>query len=291
MDIDEKDWLEIKKILLKQWFGQFYGQYTPSIKKKAIMKTVLITGASGGIGKEFATIFAQKNYNLVLVARGKDKLEQIKTDLENIYKIRVINLPFDLSKQNAAKNLSSEVKHRSIEIDILINNAGFGDYGYFMESDPAKTTEMINLNIVSLTELTALFVKEMLKKNSGKILNIASTAAFQPVPKVAAYSATKSYVLNFTEALHYELKKTEVSVSVLCPGPTSTGFKKSANMEGSNLFKRGVMNPLHVAKIGYKGLMKNKMTIIPGFKNKIMATLSNITPSRNFLVWISGKIS
>jgi short-subunit dehydrogenase len=255
------------------------------------MKTTLITGASGGIGKEFAQIFARKGYNLVLVARNENKLQQIAKSFEKEYDIRVTVLPFDLSQTNSASKLYSEIKDRKIQIDILINNAGIGDYGYFMESDLKRTSDMINLNITTLTELSLLFLKEMKTRNNGKILNIASTASFQPVPKFAVYAATKSYVLNFTEALHYELKGTNVSASVLCPGPTSTGFEKSANMIGSNLFKSGVMKAENVAKIGYKGLMKDEMTIIPGFKNKIMAILSNMMPSRNLLVWISGKIS
>jgi short-subunit dehydrogenase len=131
----------------------------------------------------------------------------------------------------------------------------------------------------------------MRERNTGKILNIASTASFQPIPRFAVYAATKSYVLNFTEALYNEVKGSGVSVSVLCPGPTETGFEKSANIKNSNLFKGKLMDTGLVAKIGYKGLMIEKMTIIPGFKNKLLAFFSNISPSRNLLVWISGKIS
>ncbi len=253
------------------------------------MKTALITGASGGIGKEFAQIFAENGYNLVLVARSEETLVQIATSFEKEYDIRVTVLPFDLSQTNSASKLYSEITGRKIQIDILINNAGFGNYGSFVDSDLVKTTDMINLNITTLTELSLLFVKEMKKKDSGKILNIASTASFQPVPKFAIYAATKSYVLHFTEALHYELKDTNISVSVLCPGPTSTGFKKRATAESSNIFKKE-MNAKVVAKIGYKGLMKNKMTIIPGFKNNLMS-LSHTIPSRNLLVWMIGKMS
>lgn len=253
------------------------------------MKTVLITGASNGIGKEFAQIFAEKGYNLVLVARSESKLNSIAKEFETKYKVRVTVLTQDLSKTNIASKIYSEIKDRGIIIDILINNAGFGDFGFFIDSDLRKITEMINLNITTLTELTSLFVKDMVKRNSGKILNIASTAAFQPIPKFAAYAATKSYVLHFTEALHYELKDTDISVSVLCPGPTSTGFEKRAKAEKSNIFKNG-MDAKVVAKIGYKGLMQNKMTIIPGFKNKLMS-LSHTIPSRNLLIWMIGKMS
>lgn len=253
------------------------------------MKTVLITGASNGIGKEFAQIFAEKGYNLVLVARSESKLNKIAKEFEIKYKIRVTVLTQDLSKPNVASKIYTEITDRGIIIDILINNAGFGDYGNFVESNLKTITEMINLNINSLTEFALLFVKEMMERNSGKILNIASTAAFQPIPKFATYAATKSYVLHFTEALHYELKDTNISVSVLCPGPTSTDFEKRAKAEKSNIFKNG-MDAKVVAKIGYKGLMQNKMTIIPGFKNKLMS-LSHTIPSRNLLVWMIGKMS
>jgi len=255
------------------------------------MKTTLITGASGGIGKEFAQLFASKGYHLVLVARSERKMKEIAESFEKKYDILVTVLAFDLSLPNSAKKLYSEVKSRKIQIDILINNAGIGDYGSFVNSDLDKSTDMINLNITTLTELSLLFIKEMKQRNSGKILNVSSTASFQPVPKFAVYGASKSYVLNFTEALNYELKGSNVTASVLCPGPTSTGFEESANMEGSNLFKGSVMSAKKVAKIGYDGLLKNEMTIIPGFKNKILAILSNMTPSRNLLVWVSGKMS
>jgi len=255
------------------------------------MKTTLITGASGGIGEEFTKIFAKKGYNLVLVARNETKLAQIAASFESKYDIRVTVLAFDLSLPDSASKLYAEIKNRKIQVDILINNAGFGDYGNFVDSKLQRTTDMINLNITTLTELSLLFIKEMKKRDNGKILNIASTASFQPVPKFAVYAASKSYVLNFTEALHYELKGTNVSASVLSPGPTLTGFEESANMKGSKLFKSGVMKAEKVAEIGYEGLMKNEMSIVPGFKNKVMAILSNSMPSRNILVWISGKMT
>ncbi|MFK5893329.1 MAG: SDR family oxidoreductase [Pseudomonadota bacterium] len=255
------------------------------------MKTVLITGASSGIGHEFAKIFAHQGCNLVLVARSTEKLEKIANNYERDHDIKVTIFSFDLSQPNIANKLYSEIRNRKICIDILINNAGIGDYGSFVDGKLSKIGNMVSLNIATLTEMTLLFVKDMHTRNSGKVLNIASTAAFQPVPKFAVYAATKSYVLNFTEALHHELKGTGVSVSVLCPGPTATGFEKSANMKDSKLFKSGVMDAKIVAEAGCKGLMNNKMTIIPGFKNRLMAFLSSMTPSRNLLVWISGKIS
>lgn len=255
------------------------------------MKTVLITGASSGIGKEFAIIFAKQKFNLVIVARSEDKLEEISSKLEEKYGVRVTVFVIDLSQPNIANELYSKIKDRKISVDIVVNNAGIGIHGDFSDSELGNINNMLSLNITALTELTLLFVKEMKGKNSGRILNIASTASFQPVPKFAVYAASKSYVLNFTEALCYELKDTNISVSVLCPGPTETGFEETANIVDSNLFKNGVMSAEEVAEVGYKGLMNNKMTIIPGFKNKLMAFFSNMSPSRRLLVWVSAKVS
>lgn len=253
------------------------------------MKTVLITGASNGIGKEFAKIFAENGYNLVLVARNENKLNTISSELETKYKIKVTVLVQDLSVPKVASKIYKEVKDKGVPIDTLVNNAGFGDYCAFIDEDLKVITEMINLNISTLTEMTALFLKDMKERNSGNILNIASTAGFQPLPHFAVYSATKAYVLHFTEALHYELRDTKIAVSALCPGPTSTGFAKRANADHLILFK-DAMNPHVVAKIGYKGLMKNKMTVIAGLKNKLMS-LSRTIPSRNLMVWIVGRMS
>ncbi len=255
------------------------------------MKTALITGASGGIGKEFANIFAKEKYNLVLVARSRNKLQEIAKELEDKHKITITVVETDLSKQGTPKQLYNTIKSKNIEINILINNAGFGDYGKFVNGDLEKYIKMINLNITALTELTGLFIKDMLKRNEGRILNVASTASFQPMPNFAVYAATKAYVLSFTEALHYELKGTNVNVSALCPGPTKTGFEKTANVGKSKLFNSGVMNAKTVAVIGFEQFMKNKMTIITGLRNKLLAFASNTSPSRNVLVAISGFIS
>jgi len=255
------------------------------------MKTALITGASSGIGKEFAKIFAEKNYNLVLASRGEEKLKKVSIELKQKYKIKVEYFTLDLSQQNSAQILFDKIQKRKIVIDVLINNAGFGKYGDFIETNIEEYLTMIQLNISTLTELTSLFAIEMLKRKSGKILNVASTAAFQPLPKFATYAASKSYVLHFSEALHFELRNSGINVSVLCPGPTETSFEHTANAKNSNLFKGKLMKPQDVARIGYKGLMKNKMTIIPGFKNKFLAFLATVFPSRKMLVYITSKMS
>ncbi len=254
-------------------------------------KTVLITGASGGIGREFAYIFAKKQHDLVLVARSKDKLDALANECETQYGIKATVFTYDLSDDQSAESLYRDIQAKKITVDVLINNAGFGSYGPFVKSDFSKTMEMIQLNVNTLVALTSLFVKEMVARNQGQILNVASTAAFQPVPNFAVYGATKSFLLSFTEALHYELKDTNVSVSALCPGPTSTGFEQAAEMGDSKLFKSGVMDAKSVAQIGYKALQKNKMTVVPGFKNKVLTIASNMTPSRDLLVWVAGKMS
>ncbi len=252
-------------------------------------KTALITGASGGLGKEFAQIFAQNAYNLVLVARSEDKLHSIANDLEDKYKVKVTVLVQDLSQANSAAKIYAEVQNRDISIDVLVNNAGFGRMGAFADEKPSTLTAMLNLNVTTLTEMTALFLPAMIARNQGKILNIASTAAFQTLPTLGTYAATKAYVLNFTEALHYELKDTNIAVTALCPGPTVTGFAKRANAETSSLFKNA-MDAKTVAQIGYTSLMKNKMTVIVGRRNKLLAYAARLVPSRRWLVNIAGKM-
>ncbi len=252
-------------------------------------ETVLITGASSGLGKEFAQIFAEKAYNLVLVARSEDKLRSIAKILEDKYKIKVTVVVQDLSEPNSASKIYTRVKDRGINVDILINNAGFGKIGAFIDEKVSTLTDMLNLNVTALTEITALFLPEMIERNKGKVLNIASTAAFQSLPNFSVYAASKAYVLNFTEALHYELKDTNIAVTALCPGPTVTGFAKRANAESLQLFTNA-MDSKTVVKIGYQALMKNKMSVIVGFKNKFMAYAVRLIPSRRLLINIVGKM-
>lgn len=254
------------------------------------MKTALVTGASSGIGKEFAELLAKDKYNLVITARSEDKLNEIAKELNSAYGIEVTVIPFDLAEPNAGITLYEELQNRNITINVLINNAGYGDFGVFTTTDEKKTVDMMNLNMVNLTELTLVYSKEMVARNEGMILNIASTAAFQPMPKFATYAATKAYVLHLTEAIHFELKGTNVKVCALCPGPTKTGFEAAANMDNSPLFDKNAMSAKKVALIGYKGLKKNKVIIIPGFKNKLFAFMANATPFRKFVVWVTSKM-
>jgi short-subunit dehydrogenase len=241
------------------------------------METVLITGASSGIGCEFSKLFAEKGYNLVITARREDKLEEIKKMYpEN--KIDIIAC--DLGTETGARYLCEEIKKRNIKIDILINNAGFGLFGEFFETDIEKERKMIDLNVKALIELSKYFLKEMLERNSGKILNVASIAAFQPGPYMSVYYGSKAFVLSFTEAVRNEIRKTGVSMSALCPGPVETEFEKSSELTKSKLFSK--LKPVTAKKVayaGYKGLMKNKAVIIPGFLNRFVVTAGVFVPT------------
>ncbi|GBD87949.1 D-beta-hydroxybutyrate dehydrogenase [bacterium BMS3Abin03] len=244
-------------------------------------KTALITGASSGIGYELAKIFAKDGYNLVLVARNEQKLNQLKSELSGKHNITVKVLPKDLSKPHAAEEIFNEVKNESISIDVLVNNAGFGIFNDYWNTDYKKEQEMLQVNIMSLARLTNLFAKDMIKRGDGKILNVASTAAFQPGPMMAGYYASKSFVLSYSQAINFELKKRGVQVSTLCPGPTITEFQTRAGMGNINLFKKSLtMTAEQVAKIGYKGLMKGKPVIIAGITNKIGAMSSKWSPAK-----------
>jgi len=242
-------------------------------------KTALITGASSGLGKEFARIHASQGNNLVLIARSKDKLDALKLELETEFGISVCVISKDLSDQNAPKAVYEEVQALKIRVDYLINNAGFGDFGLFADTDWKKQMEMINLNITCLTYLTRLFLPDMIRNKFGKILNIASTAAFQPGPTMSVYFATKAYVLSFSEAIANELKGTGVTVTALCPGATATGFKAASSLGESNLFKGNqIATSKEVAEFGYTKMMEGKTVVIPGIVNNLMAQSVRFAP-------------
>jgi len=243
--------------------------------------TALITGASGGIGYELAKVMAKNGINLVLVARSLGKLEELKQELEKEFGISVLCLPADLSDTAQCQKLFTEIQNRKMHIDFLVNNAGFGDFGKFAESEWGKTHQMVELNITSLTFLTRLFLPGMLQRKKGKILNVASTAAFQAGPLMAVYYATKAYVLSFSEAIANELEGTGVTVTALCPGPTQSGFTKAAGMEESGLFK-GTRFPTSkdVAEYGYCAMMKGKTLAIHGKLNKVLAFSTRLAPRK-----------
>ena len=243
------------------------------------MATALITGASNGIGLELAKIHAAKGDNLVLVARNITKLNQIKTELESQFKISVHIIGKDLSLLNAAQEVYDELKQKNITVNYLINNAGFGDYGFFYETNWEKELQMINLNITALTHFTKLFLQDMIKHKSGKIMNVASTAAFQSGPTMAIYYASKAYVLSFSEAIDNEVSDKGVTVTTLCPGPTETGFLEAAALQDSKLFKgKKIAGAKEVAEYGHKAMMQGKTVAIQGFMNRVMANAVRFIP-------------
>ncbi|ACZ07964.1 NADP-dependent 3-hydroxy acid dehydrogenase YdfG [Sebaldella termitidis] len=241
------------------------------------METVLITGASSGIGREFSKLFAEKGYRLVITARREKNLAELKKMYpENNVEV----IPCDLGSEAGAEYLYNEVKKRSIKVDILINNAGFGLFGEFYETDIEKEKKMIDLNVKALVELSKYFLQEMLERNSGRILNVASIAAFQPGPYMSVYYASKAFVLSFSEALRNEVRNTGVCISVLCPGPVETEFEKSSELTKSKLFSK--LKPITAEKVayaGYRGLMKNRAVIIPGFFNRAAITAGTFVPT------------
>jgi uncharacterized protein len=243
------------------------------------MATALITGASNGIGLELAKVHASKGGDLVLVARNKSKLDELKTILETQYNVTVHTIGKDLSAANAAKEVYDETTKQKIQIDYLINNAGFGDFGMFAETDWNKELQMINLNITTLTQFTKLYLQDMVKRKSGKIMNVASTAAFQSGPTMAVYYATKAYVLSFSEAVDNEVRDKGVTITTLCPGATESGFQTAAAMEESALVKgKKLPTAKEVAEYGYASMMKGETVAIHGMMNWIMANSVRFTP-------------
>ncbi len=253
-------------------------------------KTALITGASNGIGLELAKVHAAKGDNLVLVARNLAKLDELKNELENAHGIQVYNIAKDLSQLNAALDVYNEVKQKNIQIDYLINNAGFGNFGMFVTNDWNKEEQMINLNITTLTHFTHLFLKDMVARKSGRIMNVASTAAFQSGPTMAVYYATKAYVLSFSEAIDNEVREHGVTVTALCPGATASGFQDAAAMQESKLVKgKKLPTSKEVAEYGYKAMMKGKTVAIHGAMNWILANSVRFMP-RSIVVKVTRKL-
>ena len=250
----------------------------------------LITGASTGIGFEIAKLFAADNINLLIVSRDKQKLLKIKDEFENQYKIDVYTLAIDLSSDSGVQNILDVVKSNSLIVNYLVNNAGFGDYGAFIERSIEKYREMVHLNILSLTELSYYYGKEMVKKGKGRILNVASMAGLQPDPNFAVYGATKSYVISLTEAIHKEFEHSGVTVTVLSPGATTSNFMERADMGNAKLYASGVMSSVDVAREGYNGMMNGKLHVIPGFKNKILGFFSGIMPPGKLRLSVAAKI-
>lgn len=243
------------------------------------MNYTLITGASSGIGYELAKIFARNNHNLILVARSTTKLLDLKNEIVAKHQVLVEVLTCDLSQSQSAQKLFETVQTQKWAVDILVNNAGFGTHGSFVDIELKKTQEMIQLNILTLTELTKLFLPDMISKKSGRILNVASTASFQPGPLMSVYYATKAFVLFFSEGIFEELKNSGVTVTALCPGPTESGFQQAANLGDVSLFDTlKIPTSKMVAEYGYKALMQGKVVAVHGSMNKIFSSTVGLLP-------------
>jgi short-subunit dehydrogenase len=245
-------------------------------------KYALITGASSGIGYELAKLFAKDGKGLIIVSRNKDKLEQVKAEIEDKYHNKVKILPKDLSHTQAPLEIYSELEKEDIGVDVLVNNAGFGVFGLFSETDLEEEFEMIQLHVSSMTHLTKLFLKNMLANKFGRILNVASLIGFMPVPLFSVYAASKAYTLHFSEALACELQGTGVSATCLCPSPTDTLFNQRGNVENSKSAKGIMIDAATAAKAGYIALKKGKVITVPGIKGGALLILVRIAP-RNLI--------
>lgn len=244
----------------------------------------LITGASTGIGYELAKLFAKDRHNLILVARDEGKLETAKNELSK-YNVEVKILSLDLSKSEDIQGLFNYVEMNKLNVDILVNNAGIGTFGDFSEIEWIKEEALIDINIKVLTKLTKYFLPKIIECKNGGILNVASTAAFCSGPRMAAYYASKAYVLNLTEAIYEECKDSGIRISCLCPGPVKTTFQDKAGIKKSESAKKYLMDAEEVAKVSYKDFKKGKLIIIPGMKNKLLVIGNKLLPRR-----ISRKI-
>ena len=236
-------------------------------------KVALITGASSGIGREFARIHASNGGDLIIIARRKDKLIELKKELENKYTVKVKVIAKDLTLPEAAIEVYNEVKELGIQVDYLINNAGFGGRGYFHERPMELDLQMIQVNIVTLTILTRLFLPDFVKRDSGKILNVSSTAALMPGPLQAVYYATKAYVLSFSNAIAQELHNTNITVTSLLPGATETEFAKTSDMTNTDLFAK-TATPQEVAKKGYNAMLKGELDVVAGLTTSQKLTMN-----------------
>lgn len=253
--------------------------YVGALGGKQKRETALITGASSGIGLDLAKLMAP-GFDLIITARNTSDLENIARELETAHGNHVHAIPGDLAKADAPQQLFSEIERRGLQVDILVNNAGFGSYGTFAESDLQTDWDMIQVNITALTSLAKLALPGMLARKRGRIMNVASTAGFQPGPLMAVYYATKSYVIMFSEAIANELKGSGVTVTCFCPGATATKFAGRAKMEESRLFKMGAMRSEDVARAGYKAMMAAKGLVIPGVLNKAIAMSVRFSPRK-----------
>jgi short-subunit dehydrogenase len=249
--------------------------------------TALITGASGGIGLELARLCAKGGHDLVLVARRQDKLEEIAKYLSGMYGVRSEVIVADLADPATPRAIHDRIEQLGLGVDVLINNAGFGQWGLFGRAELPRQLDMIQVNVTALTELTRRFLPRMITQRRGRIMNVASVAGFLPGPLMATYYATKAFVLSFSEALSNELKGTGITVTALCPGPTRTGFAEEAGYARANLFQApGVMEAAPVALAGYTGMMRGRAIVVPGWRMKGLVFAIRLGPR-----WLVRRIS
>ena len=249
----------------------------------------LVTGASSGIGYEIAEILAAKGYSLIIVARREDRLQELKRQLTAKYNSLVEIIVLDLSQKEAAITLHNHTQQAGFDVEILVNNAGFGMQCLFLEQSMERMAEMVQLNIVTLTHLTQLYAKDFVQRGGGRILQVASAAAFLPSPFLSSYAATKSYVFTFSEALTYELRNTPVTITTLYPGFTATEFGDVAEVKVAWLIRATQMQSRKVAEAGVRAMFRGKRAIVPGFFNKVNAWFSTVFP-RGMIIFFTGKI-
>lgn len=254
------------------------------------MAYALITGASLGIGKEFAFVFAKNGYDLILVARNEKTLQSVKKEIDEKYKVNVLIIPKDLTNEKAPDEIHTTLVEKEIYPEMLVNNAGFGDKSDFVDSDWSRQENMVKLNILALMKMCHLFGNDMKIRKRGKIINLSSCAAFSGGPKMSIYYASKAFVLSFSQSLNGELKPYGVTVTALCPGPTTTGFEKAAKMSNSKMFSMVPQSPEDVAKVGYKACMKGKAVKYHSPVTHCFNFLSRILP-RSMTTKLAKKVN
>jgi len=240
--------------------------------------TALITGASSGIGLELARRFAADGHDLVVIARRAAALDALVAEVTRAHGVKATAISVDLAQPGGARHIYDELLRAGTTIDVVVNNAGFGLHGTVAKLPLDRQLEMIQVNVTALTELTRLFLPGMLERNRGGVLNVGSTAGFQPGPMMAVYYATKAYVVSFTEALAEEVTGSALRISCLAPGPTATGFAEEANMTETRLFRLGTMSAADVARIGYEGWKRRKVLVVPGVTNRLGVALVRVSP-------------
>ncbi len=242
-------------------------------------RVALITGETSGIGLELANLLARDRHDLVLVARNADRLDAVAADLRERFGGQVTTIVKDLAQPTAVEEIVVHLRRGRTAVHVLVNNAGYATYGPFAETNLQDELAMMRVNMLAVTHLTRLLLPEMLERRDGKILNLASTAAFQPGPLMAVYYATKAYVLSFSQAVAEEVRGSGVTITALCPGPTATGFQKRAAMDATRVFSgRKIMDAATVAEAGYAGMLRGKAVVIPGRRNRVLAEANRLLP-------------